>query len=498
MTDPIEEIAQTMAQTSQCRTGLIQISTTATNSAYNIATAAASTAGKSALFFLGPIFLDPSLFGVYAYFYWVGSVAVSLGSAGCVLAAQRLTSLHRPGGKQQSFMRFLILTTLGLTALALAVLLRLPRNVGATSYILIGTVAFGVVGSIVAVQQAELQAQQDFRLPFFGEGISQLVRLAALWLLHLISLLVPWTLLILDSFVSFTKSTFLVRKNTLFRGADDSAATTLTRSEQGRILTASILPVTLISVLDAILWQRGEIFFLGLFAGAASTAYFASAAQIGQLFLLAPTAALTSLIPKMAEKSLGGREQFNLAANRILNLALLCAIPLFCCGVACGPLIIHFWKPQYSTVSVILPWIMLGRMALLISSPVSLALYASGHERLVLKITAISASIALVVDYLLISHFHLAGAAIATAMNQTLTAVVTLIAGSRFILYQLRIGRKTVVALSALAIVLAVFSGTSMRAPVAFVSLVICAIIFSRERIFLDELRMVFNWRQSA
>jgi O-antigen/teichoic acid export membrane protein len=304
--------------------------------------------------------------------------------------------------------------------------------------------------------------------------------------------------LLLDGVVFAAKSLLLVRSNTFFHKVDGTGETKLASSDRRRIITACVLPVALIAVLDTIVWQRGEMFFLGLYTGAAATAYFASAAQIGQLFVLAPTAALSSLIPKMAEKSLGDRDHFNFTANRILNLALLSALPLYCCGVSCGPLIIHFWKPQYGAVGGILPWIMLGRMAMLISAPVSLSLYASGHERQVLKISATSASVALVADYLLISHFHLTGAAIATALNQTLSAAVTIFVGSRFIHYQLRIEQKTLAALVALAIVLAALSGTSIRTPVALACLIVCVLVLSRERFILDELSAVFPRRLFA
>lgn len=469
------------------------ISDTASNSMYNIGTAAVSTAGKSALFFGGPIFLDPSLFGIYAYYFWIASVAISLGSAGTVLAVQRLTSRYYPSGLQPALLRFICILTLFLTCGALIFLLALPRTVSSEPRVLACTVVFGIFGAFVAVQQAESQAHHNFRLPFIGETFGQSLRLGVLWLLKLLSTLVPWSFLLLDGIVSLAKSLVLFSRPNAFTQICDKRRADLDNSEKLTILRTCVLPVTAIAVLDTILWQRGEIFFLGIYSGAAATAYFSSAAQIGQLFVLAPTAALSSLIPKMAEKSLGGQESFNGALNRLLNLAILFTIPLYCVGVALGPLIVHFWKPQYGTVSNILPLIMLGRMSLLVSAPVSLALYASGHERTVLKISASSATFALLIDFLLISHFQLLGAAVATALNQMVTAVITLMVGSRFLEYRVQIKKETFGLLLAIAIVQLAFAGSTARIGIAFVGLLISTFILYKEPFLAEEIFPAFS-----
>jgi O-antigen/teichoic acid export membrane protein len=469
---------------------------TAANSLYNIATAGAAAAGKSVLFLIGPILLDPALFGVYSYFFWIASVAIALGSAGTVIAAQRFTCHFSDAGQQPRLVRFLIASTLSLTGIAAAVLLLLPRSLSPGPALLIAVVAFAVSGSIVAVQQAESQAHHDFRSPFIGESLSQVLRFAVLGVLRLVQWFIPVLFILLDAVVALTKSGILLLGRSRTFAERSTAGVVVELPKRMSILRTCILPVTAITILDTILWQRGEIFFLGFYSGASSVAYFGGAAQIGQVFVLAPAAIFASLLPRMAEKSRESRDVFNDAMNRVLNMAALWVLPLYCTGIVLGPVLVRLWKPQYAPVIGILPMIMLGRMALLLSAPVALALYSSGRERAVLLITFFSSLVALTNDWFLISHFGLLGAANACAINQTLTALVTGFVGMRYLSYKIKLRNSTIAVLAVVAIAQAVASQLQQRTIIALGGLVISVAVLFFEPFMSSVMTMMLPRRR--
>lgn len=457
----------------------LHLSKTAANTFYNIGTAVISSAGKSALFLVGPVLLDPAKFGIYAYYLWVTTVVTAFGSSGPVMAAQRMTCRFGSGASEKPFTAFLASVSVLLTGLAVVVMLAMSQGIKATPTVMAAVFLVSLLGSWVALQQAIFQAEHNFRQPFIAESISQILRFILLGLLKLMALILPGSLLLVDAAVSLAKSGFLIAKRKLPPPTDN--AERFDRTISIAILRTSILPVTGVAILGTILWQRGEMFFLGKLSGVSSTAYFASASQIGQIFVLAPTAAISSLMPKLAEKAASSQTTLSNATNQVLNLTLLCAIPLYCAAILIGPAVVHFWKPQYAPVSQILPLIMLGRLALLVSSPVSLSLYACGRERMVLAITSVSALSALVVDYYLISRHGLYGAAFACAINQTITGAATIIAGHRLLSRQSYLSAATLLWLGLTAVLEIGFAFSSWRTVGAGIGLLISTIVLVRD-----------------
>jgi O-antigen/teichoic acid export membrane protein len=225
-----------------------------------------------------------------------------------------------------------------------------------------------------------------------------------------------------------------------------------------------------------------------LYAGTAATAYFAGASQIGQLFVLAPMAAVSSLIPRMAEKAKSSAHELHHAMNRVLNLAILCAIPMYCSALLLGPAIVRFWKPQYAPVAQILPLIMLGRMAMLVCSPIAISMYASGRERALLAVSISCAIAALAIDYIVIPRYGFKGAACACAFNQSLCAIGTVGVSLKTLKYKLHLHGATIIILSVVAIAQVGFALTTWRTEAAVAGLFISIIVLFMEPMLLKQI----------
>jgi O-antigen/teichoic acid export membrane protein len=461
------------------KNGRWRLSRTASNTFYNIGTAVLSTAGRSVLFLIGPILLDPARYGVYVYYLWVSTVSVAIGTAGTVLVAQRLTCQYGTDERHSPFASYLTITTILLTSTVLAVMLLISQSTTVSWALIAVVVALTISTAWVALRQSLLQADHNFRRPFLGELISQPIRLVGLALLKIFQAIVPSLLLLIDTVVALGK--FVVIMLQPASASTRSRQEDFSRQVGWRIVQSSILPITLIAVFDTILWQRGEMYFLKMYSGLAATAYYSSASQIGQIFILAPIAAVSSLMPRLAEKALDGQHDLGYAMNRILNLSLLCAIPLYCSALIIGPIIVRLWRPQYISVVGILPLIMIGCLSQFVGTPISLALYASGRERTLLLITGFSATVALVSDYMLISRFGLIGAAAACALNQTICLVATAIAGLKSLKYDVYLHSVTISILGTVAVAQIAFALTSWRTEAAVVGLLITTIVMLRE-----------------
>jgi Na+-driven multidrug efflux pump len=198
-------------------------------------------------------------------------------------------------------------------------------------------------------------------------------------------------------------------------------------------------------------------------------------------------------LPKLSEKAGVDTPNFHDVSNVLLTASVLVALPLYCMTMLVAPVMLRAWKPEYMTVGSIFPQVMLGKLALVLSAPVSLALYAAGRQKTVLHVVCVSAALAVAVDYVLIRAFGLSGASWASAFNQVFTAVATFIAARKYLPLRLIASPLTlhVCAVGGLIQVSLSFTRFSTVSAIGWV-LVSCAVLSRDEfvsRILVPRLR---------
>jgi O-antigen/teichoic acid export membrane protein len=468
-----------------------KLNETVGNGLYNVITSVLSTAGRTLIFVLGPMFLDAAHFGVYAYYSWLAAVASQLGSGGAVQAAQHYTSRFSREGFQRALERSLFATSLGLTGATAGILLCAPSAIAGTPLLIVLTLTLALATSVAAVEQAFQQAKQDFRHPMLCEAKAQGTRVLALSVVRFASLVTAFALVVVDAFSMLMKAAALLMTAgpKVWRATVERELGTAER----RAVRGYVASITGICLLNVMLWQRGEIFFLSMFSNPASTAHFAAASQLAQLLVLAPSAVLSSLLPKLSEKAGVDTPNFHDVSNVLLTASVLVALPLYCMTMLVAPVMLRAWKPEYMTVGSIFPQVMLGKLALVLSAPVSLALYAAGRQKTVLHVVCVSAALAVAVDYVLIRAFGLSGASWASAFNQVFTAVATFIAARKYLPLRLVASPLTlrVCAVGGLIQVSLSFTRFSTVSAIGWV-LVSCAVLSRDEfvsRILVPRLR---------
>jgi O-antigen/teichoic acid export membrane protein len=408
-----------------------QLSDTVGNGIYNIVTSVLSVLGRTVLFVVGPMFLDAAHFGVYAYYSWLTGVASQLGSGGAVQAAQHFTARYSRDGAQRDFQGFLFRIGSALTILAAVIILYAPSAMPRSFVLVALAVLLAGATSIVSVEQALQQAKHDFRQPMLSEAGAQGSRVLLVFGARVAAVISAVALLLVETLSTLVKGValFAMRRDV---AVDAGAGRSLTSAEK-RTVCRYLASITGIAVLNVLLWQRGEMFFLSIFATSAETAHFAAGSQLAQLLILAPTAALSSLLPKLSEKAGLNRDGFHNATNILLTASVMAALPLYCLTLLVAPLMLKVWRPEYASIGTIFPPLMLGKLALVLSAPISLALYASGRQQAVLHVVCASAAVAVATDYTLIRLYGVGGASWASAINQGVTSVATYVAGRRYL-----------------------------------------------------------------
>jgi len=102
-------------------------------------------------------------------------------------------------------------------------------------------------------------------------------------------------------------------------------------------------------------------------------------------------------------------------------------LPLFIVGGIIGPHVIGaVYGPRYAKLTPLAPFILLPKLAGLISAPASTLLYAIGRQRQLLVLCAGSAVLSLVCNALMIPKLGLWGAAASVTLVQVLLSALTI------------------------------------------------------------------------
>jgi len=192
--------------------------------------------------------------------------------------------------------------------------------------------------------------------------------------------------------------------------------------------------LTFIALLDMIVWQRSEVFFLGIWVSPESVGFYALAFMLStSLFGLLPSSFTTALLPVISEKygSSSGesiRKIYYTATRYLLYLTFFLAT----LGIAfASPLIGLFFGENY------LPSVNIFRLILItscfgtVAGVASTTLYATEHQRKIVKLVGFTAILNLLLGLSLIPLWGLYGAVLANGISQ-----FTVSLGTFFVLKQ--------------------------------------------------------------
>lgn len=194
-----------------------------------------------------------------------------------------------------------------------------------------------------------------------------------------------------------------------------SAPGTIPAREHSRYARACLT----MSLLDAIVWQRSELFFLGYFSTpAAAGQYHIAHGLAGTAMKAVPGALIPLLVPAMARAR--SPDELAMTYRSATRWMAILAIPVATgvCLVS-GSLVALLCGPGYGGVAPLLSALAVCNAAVMVLGyPASSVLYAAGGERVIARVGMAVAALNLMLALALIPPLGAPGAALANALAQ--------------------------------------------------------------------------------
>ncbi len=174
--------------------------------------------------------------------------------------------------------------------------------------------------------------------------------------------------------------------------------------------------------LDAIVWQRSELFFLGAWAPAQQVAFYSLAFGLAAMAMkLLPGTLVGLLIPMMARsEGSGDRQATARVFTRSCRAMAMLAVPVAVGGaLLSAPLVELLYGKDYLPVAPLLSVLLAaGALVMIYGYPASSLLYSTGGERFLVRVGVSVAILNLILDVALIPSWGARGAVAANALAQ--------------------------------------------------------------------------------
>ena len=176
-----------------------------------------------------------------------------------------------------------------------------------------------------------------------------------------------------------------------------------------------------IMILDSIIWQRSEVFFLTLFRSPAEVGYYGLAFGVAAMSVRFIPASFGSVIGPMLSNRYGAQDKAGLdhVFTKSTKYLMLMTVP-FCIGIAvmARPLIELVYGKSYLPSAGILPVLVIFSGLGVIGYASSGVGYGTEKQNIILVIVFLVAVLNLTLDVLLIPRYGIYGAAIANSAAQ--------------------------------------------------------------------------------
>ena len=196
------------------------------------------------------------------------------------------------------------------------------------------------------------------------------------------------------------------------------------RAEVVRFSLALSVPV----VLNFVVAQRSELFFLERFSSDTQIAYYSIAFSATAALTAIPIAVGAVMTPSVATLAGGGEfDRIRRGYSRVLRLGLLFSLPLTGAALALGPRLLHLvYGPKYIGVGDVLVVILLTIPLIPLGGASGALLIGLGRVRAPIMVGAIAAATDLGLAALLVPRFDAIGAAIANTSASLISGALVI------------------------------------------------------------------------
>ena len=369
--------------------------------------------------------LGPSLMGDYSYLLWALRMLTAIATLGWALATARYTAeayamgdRARAWGFVQFFLRRQLLTTvivvagiMGIVLTELEPRLRLP-------FVLLALMLVPV--TVEGIYTHAVYGAQRYDLT----TMTSTVKMA----LHLLASIVVVALgfdilgLVTALFFGTALSSFMQRaraREILGSAAIPPAA------DARREIRVYVSSLAVVTVLDALVRDRSEIFFLRLFASPEEIAYYSLAFGLATRVMVVPEIAVGALLPALAAlHGRGDRAEFGRVYRTAMRYVALSGAPIAALMAALAPGVIHWlygaaYLPAARLLGVLAVVAVVGALRKVAAS----SLQAVGDRHCALSATGAAVALNLVLAFVLIPHYATTGAVVANGVAQLVASL---------------------------------------------------------------------------
>ena len=194
-----------------------------------------------------------------------------------------------------------------------------------------------------------------------------------------------------------------------------------------------VIPLGAVLLLEMLVWDRTEIFFLRLYVSSGELAFYSLAYGLAGRLIVLPNIVVGPLLPALAALyGTGNREEFSRVFRRAVRYAMLVAAPLVAVSVAVAPGVVGLlYGERYAPVASMFRVLVVVMLIGVLREVAWAALQAAGARRSILYGSLVSTAIDLVLAVVLIPRIGTTGALIAASSAQTALAVWAMAAMQR-------------------------------------------------------------------
>ena len=364
--------------------------------------------------------LGPVMMGQLSYVLWAERTLTAVATLGFTFAVVRYTAEmfargdgDRAWGIVRLFMRRQVIATIAVSVLTLPlVVLFAPEGVRAPLLVIVVTLS---LITIEGIYSHALQGAQRYDITARTSTIKMALQLVvAVLAIHFGAGL---AVLLMGMGLTLVASCLLQRHRAraVYRESVQAPPAPLT----GEMRTY-LLPLSIVAVLDTIVWDRSPVFFLGLHASPETIAFYSIAFGLATRIMIIPGIVVGALLPAFSALHGGGeRDEFGRLYRTALRYVGLLGVPLAALVTALASgLIVGLYGDAYLPAAPLVGVLCATALLSAFRSVVWAALRAVGDRRCALTATWVAACLNVALAATLIPRWPLAGAVVANVAGQ--------------------------------------------------------------------------------
>ena len=410
--------------------------------------------------------LGPTVIGQYHYWIWVTTLLVLIASPGPAHAMTRFGAEFL--GKQErptatTLFVWLLLAELALGGLVCVAALLFAWRAQATDPLALALVAIAVLPAVVErLFLAAAKATQEFRFlsqaSLAGNLFYAVFAIAAVSLgygIYALLLIATARRIVTLSLIGWKLPThYSVRDAFRFSPGNGAAPWGLAAipPELRRRLLLYCRDITLILVIDAVLYERSELFFLKRFSTDADVAFYSQSFDLALKAMAIPAIFSGVLLPTFS--SLAGQrdwDRFNALHTSSYRILALVAMPIGLGGAAIAPAFVLLFGLEFLPMSPVLAILLVGNIVGALATVSSTILHSMEEQNFIVRLGFLVAILNIALDLLLIPNYGATGAAFANSGSQLVSGVVGITYSTRRLNLSLPLRSLVRIAMAALS-----------------------------------------------